>query len=94
MSLTSADVHHIRTGPYTDGYYSHLYGVTRSAIRHARTGSTWPHHPTLPDRRPRMPGRRFGLAVLLPVPAPSVNFGRLIAALPAPTHFNGSGGQS
>jgi hypothetical protein len=89
--LTPARVHALRTGPYTDGHNARLYRMSRSAIRLARIGTTHPDHETPPDRRPRMPGRRGPLAVLVPVPAPSVDIGRLIAGMRLPTSPADSG---
>jgi hypothetical protein len=86
--LNSRRVELIRTTGKTDWYYARTWRMSASAIRLARTGVTWPHHSTAPDRRPRMPGRRGDVAMLIPVPAPSVNLARLIAAMPAPTHFS------
>jgi len=84
VSLTPDRVHAVRTGPYTDAYSSRLYLMSRSAIRLARIGDTHPRHQTLPDRRPRLPGRRGPLAVLKLEPAPTLDVGRLIAAMRLP----------
>jgi hypothetical protein len=85
VSLTPERVGAIRTGPYTDAYNARLYLMTSSAIRAARIGDTHPLHPTPPDRRPRLPGRRGPLAVLKPDPVPTIPIGRLIAAMQPPT---------
>lgn len=82
--LTPDRIHLIRTAGKSDHYWARLWRMTPSAIRQARTGGTWPNHPTPPDRRPRLPGRRGDAIVLKPEPAPAVNLSRLISSMPRP----------
>lgn len=82
--LDSDHVHRIRVTLYTDAYWSRALLMSRSAIRLARIGVTHPRHTTPPDCRPRLPGRRGDIAVIRPVPAPTVNLGRLIAGMRPP----------
>lgn len=47
--LTHDDVHRIRTGGLTDSHWEKALGVSRAAVQKARSGTTWPTHPTPPD---------------------------------------------
>jgi hypothetical protein len=54
--LTPERVHRIiRTAGLTDRYFAREYGMSVAGIRAARTGLTWPNHPTPPDTRRRIP---------------------------------------
>lgn len=53
MSLDAAKVRAIRASGLTDAHHARRYKVPVRTIRNARTGSTWPTHPTPPDRAPR-----------------------------------------
>jgi hypothetical protein len=78
-------VHVARTAGLTDAYLSRVWRTSKSSVRLARVGITWPEHPTPPDRRPRMQGRRDRVAVLLAEPVPTLSLARLIARMPAPS---------
>jgi hypothetical protein len=53
MSLTFKRVHTLRTVALPDATYARRWGVLPSTIHQARTGKTWPEHPTKPDTAPR-----------------------------------------
>jgi hypothetical protein len=53
MSLTFRRVEYIRTSGLPDTLLARRWGVTPSTIHQARTGKTWPEHPTKPDCAPR-----------------------------------------
>jgi hypothetical protein len=52
--LTHLAVHRIRTERKPDKYWADLFRVTRTAVRHARTGVTWRNHQTPSDTRARL----------------------------------------
>jgi hypothetical protein len=51
--LTPKRVEMIRTSELTDAHWARVWRVAESTVRNARTGVTWPDHPTPPDTRPR-----------------------------------------
>jgi hypothetical protein len=53
MSLTFRRVHYIRTSREPDALLARRWGVLPSTIHQARTGKTWPEHPTPADTAPR-----------------------------------------
>lgn len=83
--LTARRVRLLRTLGMSDAFWSRVWRVSKSAVRMARIGTTWPHHEAPPDRRPRMPGRHGDHAVFLLEPVPTVNLGRLIARMKPPS---------
>jgi hypothetical protein len=61
--LTHEQIHAIRTDGKTDAHWARTLRVSSASIGAARTGKTWPEHPTPPDRRRREGGGRYSGAV-------------------------------
>jgi hypothetical protein len=53
LSLTFKRVHEIRTVALPDPVYARRWRLDVQTVRNARTGKTWPEHPTPPDTAPR-----------------------------------------
>jgi hypothetical protein len=72
-SLTSDQVHEIRTAGLSDAHWERLLGVTRTCVQKARVGVTWVTHPTPPDTVPRAhTGCRGGRPETVSVPQMSM----------------------
>jgi hypothetical protein len=60
VNLTFRRVHTIRTSGLTDMYYAIRWRMSVETIRRARTGKTWPDHPTPVDTKPRAKRGNWG----------------------------------